>query len=128
MLWAASYLCFFGFLCSGEVVKEVVAPAGGKFDPAYHLVFDDISVNNRETPSFMQVKLKASKTDPFRRGVTIYVGRTGEALCPVTACLGYMVARGSKPGSLFRWEDVRNLTRDASGSGEEGATGSRTGD
>jgi len=56
--------------------------------------------------------LKASKTDPFQRGVTIYIGRTGEGLCPVAAALDYMVQRGSGGGPLFLFEDGRYLTKD----------------
>ena len=55
--------------------------------------------------------LKASKTDPFRVGVNIYVGSTGNTLCPVTAVLHYMVARGQGNGPFFRIEDGAPLTR-----------------
>ena len=43
----------------------------------------------------------------------MYVGRTDNWLCPVTAVLSYLVARGSGPGPLFKWEDGRFLTREA---------------
>ena len=34
--------------------------------------------------------MKASKTDPFRMGVDIFIGRTDNELCPVSAVLAYM--------------------------------------
>ena len=70
-------------------------------------------MDGRKAPTFVQVRIKASKTDPFRQGVTGYVGRTQNSLCPVTAVLSYMVVRGSSPGTLFRWEDGCFLTREA---------------
>lgn len=41
------------------------------------------------------------------------IGKTSDCLCPVTAILAYMVARGSAPGPLFIWEDKHFLTREA---------------
>ena len=108
MLWAASCLCFFGFLRSGEIV----CPSESTFDPLSHLCFGDVKVDNRSTPSAIQVTIKASKTDPFRQGVTLHIGVTGGPLCPVAAVLSYMVARGNSSGPLFTWEDNRFLTRD----------------
>ena len=83
MLWAAATLCFFGFLRAGEIT---VPPDKG-YDPTAHLSFSDIAVDNMANPSIMQVQIKASKTDPFRKGVSIYVGRTGNDLCPIAAML-----------------------------------------
>ena len=59
----------------------------------------------------VQVRIKQSKTDPFRRGVNIYVGRTGADLCPVSAMLDYLNVRGMSAGPLFKFEDGRPLTR-----------------
>ena len=109
MLWAASSLCFFGFLRS----REVVVPSPKEYDPAYHLGVKEVRVDSRCAPTFLQVLIKASKTDPFRQGVTVYVGRTDNWLCPVTAVLSYLVVPGSGPGPLFKWEDGRFLTREA---------------
>ena len=40
--------------------------------------------------SCIAVKIKASKTDPFRQGVTVYLGATGTNLCLVKAILAYI--------------------------------------
>ena len=62
MLWAACTLGFFGFLRSGKMVSL----DDGSFDPGQHLSFTDISVDDRQTPSCLSVRIKQSKTDPFR--------------------------------------------------------------
>ena len=59
----------------------------------------------------LRIKIKASKTDPFRQGVDIFVGRTGNELCPVVATLAYMVQRRPGPGPLFKFQDGKPLTR-----------------
>ena len=107
MMWAVMCLCFFGFLRSGEVV----APDDSNFDPAQHLSFRDITVDSLTCPSCLSVKIKQSKTDPFRVGVTVIVGRTREDLCPIAAVLAYMTIRGSGGGPLFYFKDGRCLTR-----------------
>ena len=109
MLWAASNLCFFGFLCSGEAV----APYCHEYDPRVTLCYSDICVDSKLNPSMIQVRIKASKTDPFRQGVSLYLGATGKQLCPVVAVLSYMVERGNSPGPLFQWQDGTYLTRDS---------------
>lgn len=107
MIWAAALLCFFGFLRSGEVC----VPSDKAYDQGAHLSFRDVVVDNPAHPQSLQVKIKASKTDPFRQGVAIYVGRTNQSLCPVAALLAYMVMRGNSPGPLFRFQNGRHLTR-----------------
>ena len=107
MIWAASLLCFFGFLRSGEIT----IPNLSSYDPSVHLNYNDISVDNPSNPSIIQVRIKASKTDPFRNGVDIYVGKTGHVLCPVSALLNYLAIRGSEEGILFRFQDNTPLTR-----------------
>ena len=108
MLWAAAATCFFGFLRAGEVV----VPSDSSFDPSIHLTAADVSVDSHTSPSYLAIRIKASKTDPFRQGVTIYVGRTNSRICPVAAVLSYLVKRGPTPGPLFMFDDGRYLTRD----------------
>ena len=64
MLWAACCLCFFGFLQSGEVV----APSTAQYDSSCLLCFGDVQVKTRASPSLVQVRIKASKTDPGNSG------------------------------------------------------------
>ena len=107
MLWAAAVMCFFGFLRSGEVV----APTESSFDRATNLTFGDVRVDSLQNPQYVEVKLKASKTDVFRKGVTVFLGRTGGGICPVAAVLSYMVVRDSSDGPFFKYSDGRYLTR-----------------
>ena len=36
----------------------------------------DVSINNRDSPKLLQVKIKQSKMDPFCQGVNIYLEKT----------------------------------------------------
>ena len=65
-------MCFFGFLRSGEVG----APSQAAFDPAVHLCVGDVCVDSTAVPQYLVVSIKASKTDPFHEGVSVYLGRT----------------------------------------------------
>ncbi len=107
MLWAAISCCFFGFMRAGELTL----PSEAAFDPASHLSMSDVSIDDVASPSVVKLQLKASKTDPFRRGVEIVLGRTHNALCPITALLAYLAKRGNGPGFLFLFRDGRPLTK-----------------
>ena len=107
LIWAASTLCFFAFLRAGELCT----PSSTSYDSDVHVCVQDISVDDTQSPSVMQVRIKQSKTDPFRKGVSLAIGRTGTKLCPVAAVLDFIVARGSSPGPLFTFQDGSFLTR-----------------
>ena len=108
MLWVAMCTCFFGFLRAGEmtVVSEALYDAGA------HLNFADVAIDDPSNPSILRLRLKASKMDPFRRGIDIFMGRTHNELCPIEAMLAYLAKRGGRQGFLFLFEDGRLLTRD----------------
>ena len=61
-----------------------------------HLAQGDVRVNDLEDPKFTMVRIKASKADPFRKGVSVYIGRTGTRLCPVAAFLSYIYGPAGK--------------------------------
>ena len=107
MLWAASTTTFFTFCRSGEITVENER----SYDPSCHLAYEDVAVDDATAPQALSIRLKCSKTDQERRGVRVVVGRTGNDLCPVTALLNYLAARGDKPGPLFRWMDGSPLSR-----------------
>lgn len=90
MLWAAACMSFFGHFRAGEVV----VPSVSGFDPDIHLAVGDVRVDNVADPAYLEVRLKALKTD----------------LCPVAAVLGYMMIRSGSAGPFFRFQDGRPLT------------------
>ena len=100
MLWAASLLGFYGFLRAGEFI----IPLDKAFDPACHLRMSDITIDSYENPSVLCVTIKKSKTDPFRHGVKLFIGRNLSDLCPVDAMLAYLPQRGNAKGPLFIFE------------------------
>ena len=107
MLWAACSLAFFGFLRAGELS----VPSDAAYDLKVHLNVSGIAVDNPVSPTVIRVSIKQSKTDPFRRGVDLFMGKTGTDLCPVKAMLQYLVVRGTQREALFRFQDGRLLTR-----------------
>lgn len=104
MLWAAFCLGFFGFMRSGEYT----ATACGK-DSC--LSTEDISVDSRSNPQVLTVYLRKSKTDQYSTGNYIYLGRTHNDVCPVTAVLSYLAIRPPTPGPLFIFQNGTPLTR-----------------
>ena len=62
----------------------------------------------------MLVRLKVSKTDPFRQGQTIVVGKTKSPMCPMSAMVAYLNSRplSSDSGPLFTYVSGGLLTRE----------------
>ena len=105
MLWAA---CCTRFLRSGKISIR----SDKEYDPSTHLSFGDIAVDSYENTSTIAIKIKASKTDPYRQGIMIYLGATNTKLCPVKAILAYIAVRGSEPGLPFMFANQQGLTGD----------------
>jgi len=61
----------------------------------------------------MSVCLKISKTDPFRSGQTILLGKTNQPICPVRAMKTYIAIRKPTPGPLFLYASGKPLTKNA---------------
>lgn len=108
MLWAAFCTAFYGFLRS----SEFTSPSPSAFDINQTLLRSDIDLQERRC----LLKLKASKTDPFRRGTTVTLTSITSSTCPVTALRNYVTAAmctASHPPEtpLFHFQDGRFLTR-----------------
>ena len=86
-------MAFSGFLRS----LEFTVPSQSQFDPNEHLCLSDISLDSSHFPQIVQVNIKQSKTDPFRRGITLSPGRKGHKICPLKAIVPFLAARGSGP-------------------------------
>ena len=59
-----------------------------------------MSVDNQKTLQTLKVSLKRSKTDQFGRGVDVFVGSTGDGLCP-----------GPERGCFDKFSDGKPLTK-----------------
>ena len=107
MFWAACTLGYFGFLRAAEFT----VPSLASFSPLIHLTVQDIAVDAPSSPLSMRVKIKASKTDPFRKGSEIHIGLGCHPLCAVQAMMAYLSHRGSSQGPLFCLQDGQPLSR-----------------
>ncbi|KAL9977940.1 hypothetical protein ACROYT_G015405 [Oculina patagonica] len=106
MFWAACNLAYFGFLRSAEFT----VPSLASFSSALHLSVQDISVDSDTDPSCLRVRIKASKTDPFRKGCFIHIGKGNYPLCALQSVLAYLAIRGGSGGPLFLFQDCRPLS------------------
>ena len=97
----------FGFFRTGEIT----VPSEGAYDAGTHLNFADVAIDDPKNPTLMGIRLKSSKTDPFRNGVDIFLGRTKNQLCPIEAMLAFLAVRGDRQGFLFTFADGSLLTK-----------------
>lgn len=75
-------------------------------------MLEDVVVDEHDNPALVRIGLKQSKTDPFRHGVDIFLGRTQADLSPVSALLAYIAVHPSVYGPLFVFGDGSFLPRD----------------
>ena len=75
------------------------------------IIVSEVAINSRLAPTAVRLRLRRAKTDPFGRGVEIYLGVSGTAVCPVAALMRYLAVRPPGDGQLFVWENSRPLTR-----------------
>ena len=95
MFWAACNLAYFGFLRSAELS----VPSLAAFSPSIHLAVSDVAVDSLTSPSCLRLTIKASKTDPFRKGCSVHIGRGSGPLCAihvrmVSPCRGISSSHG----------------------------------
>ena len=106
MLWAAICLAFFGFLRIGEFTSNQ------RSHSSLQLSASDVQfIPSILSPTSVRVKIKCSKTDSFRKGVTLIIGESGSNICAVEALKHYIVFCKPAVGPLFRFQDGRYLSR-----------------
>ena len=99
-------LAFFGFMRLSELT------CNSKFSLETHLSPSDVRfLPSLNQPDYVQVKI--SKTDPFRIGHTLLIGKTNEPICAEKDMKMYLVNRTNTPGSLFQYQFGSPLTKDA---------------
>ena len=108
ILETAFCLAFFGFFRCGEFTSKSNA-----FDPLTDLSIQDIHLNRRD--NYFTLRLKVSKTDPFRRGVSLSYFATEHSICPLQPMLALMQTRmamaAQPPDPLFTTLAGTPLTR-----------------
>ena len=84
ILWATCCLCFFAFFR----IEEVAVLSDSEFDNKVHLhvTMKDMAFNCLLSPSLFRLTIKHFKTDPFQKGVDLYVRRTSFDQCPQSVC------------------------------------------
>ena len=97
VIWAVACAAFFGFFRLGELLPASAAA----FNPATGLAWGDVALDSHESPRMIQFHLKVSKCDQFGSGADVVIGSTGSEICPVTAIMSFVAARGSRPGPFF---------------------------
>ena len=106
MLWAAFTLAFFAFLRVGEFTS----PTQGFFDANRTLLGSDISLQQED----IHIRIKVSKTDPFRHGSNVIIAPSGSDICAVTAYKSYRdIHRFQGHLPAFQFSDGKFLTRQA---------------
>ena len=86
MLWAACCTAFFGFMQCAEFTTSSTSSYSSRGD----FLAEDVAVHSHLELSVIAIRIKRSKTDQFSTGVTFYLGRTNNKLCPVVALLNYL--------------------------------------
>lgn len=103
MFWAACCTCF--SLVGGDNYPLSMTP---------ELIYpmEMLRWTATQPPTVEQVIIKASKTDPFRKGVKVYLGRTDNKLCPVSAVVAHLAIHHKLGvGPFFRFQFRTALTR-----------------
>ena len=75
----------FGVLRSGEAT----IPSLSAYDPDVHLSVADVSLDSTPLNAVI-IRIKASKTDCFQSAISLYLGKTKNDLCPVSALSLFM--------------------------------------
>jgi hypothetical protein len=106
MLWAACCVAFFGFFRMGEITSCSTLT----YDDSRQLTVADVAVDDGQNPTVVRIHLRRTKTTPFS-GVDVFLERTEDDICPVSALMAYLAVRGMAPGPLFRFQDGRFLIK-----------------
>ena len=103
MFWSACTLAFFGFLRSSEYVST----SASRYSKQKTLLHRDVPIKKGR----IHLTIKASKTDPFREGVTLIIAPTHHSICPVRALKRYLAKSPFHSGPLYKHKNGKCLTR-----------------
>ena len=98
-------------MCTPTALSHCTLTTASSFYQGTHLCVEDVAADNPDRLNIIRISIKQSKTDPFRKGVDLFLGRSGTDICPVVALLNYLIIRGMAPGPLFLCRNGSYLTR-----------------
>ena len=104
LYWAAFTLAFYRFLRA----SEYTSPTPTHFIRQLHLLRENVTVHKDS----MEILIKGSKTDQFKKSTTLHLPRLGTDTCPVRAMEKFLRRsrhRSTRP--LFTFHNGRFLTR-----------------
>ena len=99
--WQHAQRASLGFISLGEIT----VPSWQKLDPGAHLCVGVVALDSRSAIVW------SGRLDPFQHGVSIFLGKTGNQLCPVTTLAVYLNLM-EPAGALFHFRDSRPLSCD----------------
>ena len=97
-------------LFRSPVLSRVYGPELASFLPSIHLGLADVALNSMSSPSCLRLHIKVSKTDPFRKGCFLHIGRGEFPLCAMRSPLAYLTLRGNALGPVFLFHGRQPLT------------------
>ena len=106
MFWAACNLAYFRLLH----YSEFTAPNMANFSEDTHFSVVNVTVDSSESPTFLHVHLKASKTDPFCQGCYIHIAEASFLSRPSSPFWLKLHVRRNKAGPLFLFKDGTPLS------------------
>ena len=98
-LHTAFCLAFAAFLRVGEFTYSAKDLADPDFSQ-WFLTRRSVTLHE----DHLELTLPASKTDPFRRGITLKIAASGDEACPVQALRHLFRWEAPSDGPLFKWE------------------------
>ena len=105
LLWAIVAICYFGFFRLGELLSSQDKPS--RLPPQW----GEVAFNHGTAPTIIRVHLKFAKCDQFGQGADVFIGQSGNAICPIAACLSYVAVRGDQLGPFFVKRDGRPMLK-----------------
>ena len=95
MIRASFTLAFAGFLCVGEFTyKEADRDLGLSFGKWY---LTKGSIRIHHSGAYMELTLPSSKTDPFRKGISLTIAASHDEACPVQAMKELIAVDNHRP-------------------------------
>jgi hypothetical protein len=84
--------------------RGIYCPNTSSIRPRGTLNLSDLALDNHTAPSMARLCIKQSKTDPFRQGVEVFLGKTGSEVCPIQALVHYIGVRSRAHSSSSNQE------------------------